>query len=341
MKKLLAVLCALAMCFALAACGENASVGDGTDHGTDVGSDTGSDTGSDVGSDVGSDTGSDDRGESGSPEEELASPLAALETIDLETAFEGKSGMLALAADFGTGYSFRWTSGVSGREKFFAGLVADIALEDKIGIEEKGLVGGGNITLGATLQAPSSEDEPLRKEFEAGIVHDGEWVVYSQMNGDEGRISIGDIGAKAEEVSGALSPLYAAVTEIFDTAAEGGTLRLGVERLLSLGFTAVVDTSDGVRVHLAASKGFFTDLLNDMLERFLPEDWLPYIPRADFRYTSNTFDITLAFDAEGKFEEYTVESNVDLGLSLQIRGLFTAESGMTQAGGFSIRRTTA
>lgn len=328
MKKWLAVFCALAMCFTLAACGEG--VAEAPEEEDNI---------------VENDSHENNFGGSSetvpSEEEEREASLAALETIDLKTAFEGQSGMLAVAADFAAGYTFRWTSGLSGREKFFAGLVADVALDDMIGITENGLSGGGSVTFGGSLQAPSSEDEPLRKQFEAGIVHDGEWVVYTQSNGDEGRISIGDIGAKAEEFSGALSPVYAAVTEVLDTAAEGGTLRLGVERLFSLGFTAVVDTSDGIKVHLAATKSFFTDLLNDMLEGFLPEDWLQYIPRADVRYTSQKLDLTLAFDAEGKFEEYTVQSDVNLGLSLEVRGLFTAESGMTQAGGFSIRRTAA
>ena len=282
--------------------------------------------------------------------EPAVSPLAMLESVSLETAFgdtEAPSWSYALqvAAALSAEYSFRWTSEISGREKFYAGLAAEASLADTFGVSASetsplgfDLFGGGTAGLMFSYTGPKSDSAPAVKNFEAGIRHDGDLVWYAREGEAEKSMDISAVSAYLADAAG--SKVYARIIEAAETIPEelekGFSLRVGVEKLIDLGFTVAIDDSAGLAVHITAGKGFFTDLLNDALEAFLPADWLKYIPRADFRYTSTDLDITIAFDENGLFKEYSIKNNVKLGLSLEIRGLFLCESTVGTGGSFSV-----
>ncbi len=283
------------------------------------------------------------------PEEQI-SPLALLESVSLETAFGDTaepswSYALQIAGALSAEYSFRWTSEISGREKFYAGLAAEASISDTLGVRASDanplgfdLFGGGAAGLAFTYTGPGSDSEPVEKNFEAGIRHDGDLVWYAREGEAEKNIDISTISEYLSEA--AQLEVYAGIMEAVETIPaeleKGLSLRVGVEKLIDLGFTVEIDDTAGLTVRIVAEKGFFTDLLNDALEEFLPADWLKYIPRADFRYTSTDFDITIAFDENGLFKEYTVKNDVQLGISLEVRGLFLCESTMGTGGTFSV-----
>ncbi len=285
-------------------------------------------------------------GEAPAPE---VSPLAALEAVRLDTAFGDPAEAewayaLQVAAALSAGYSFRLMSELSGKEKFYAGLAAEVTLADTLGIRASensplgfDLFGGGTAGLAFSYTCPKSDAAPTQKNYEAGFYHDGDLIWYAR-EGEKKSIDISAVSSYLAAAAG--SEVYARIIEAAETIPaeleKGLSLRVGVEKLIDLGFAVAIDDSAGLTVHITAGKGFFTDLLNDALEQFLPAEWLKYIPRADFRYTSTDLDITVAFDEKGLFREYTVQNDVALGLSLEVRGLFLCESTVQTGGSFSV-----
>ncbi len=286
--------------------------------------------------------------------QETVSPLAVLETIDVKEAFgdreqEGWSFALQTSADVSATYEFRWTSGISGKEKFYAGLTGAAALEDIVGMRSSDrndlgvdLFGGGSAGLEFRYTGPKSDAEPLTKDFTAGFRHDGDLVWYAGADGTEHSLDRDAFAGYLDAAmhSDVLARLVEAAQTIPAEIEKGFTLRVAVEKLIDLGFTVEIDDSDGLTVRISADEGFFTDLLNDTLASFLPDEWVQYIPRTDFRYTSTVFDVTLAFDADGLFKEYSVQSSVDVGLTLKVPALFECESGVGVSGGFSVKAYT-
>lgn len=283
------------------------------------------------------------------PDAPAVSPLAALDKIEISQAFgdttaEGWSFALRSAGSADAAGSFRWTSQVSGREKFYSELGAGVSLDDTFGIRSGGnasgidLFGGGNATLALRYTDPKPDFELNEKTFTAGFKHDGGLILYTDADGTEKQVTLGEIKEKLNVLTGnaTLKRISEAVETVPENVKKGLSLRLAVEKLIDLGFTFEIDDGDGLTIKLIAKRAFFTDLLNDLLEEFLPEDWLPYIPRADFGYKSTDFEITLAFDGNGLFSEYSISGDIALELSLEVRNLFKCESGFTFESGFSI-----
>lgn len=278
-----------------------------------------------------------------------ASPLAALDSIEISRAFgdTGESGWsfaLSSAGTTGATSSFKWISEISGREKFYSELGFEAGLDDKFGLRKGDgatgvdLFGGGNASLALKYTGPKSDSEPLEKTLNAGFEHDGEFILYAGADGEEKQVTLGEIKEKLNTLTQneALAQIAEAALTVPEGVKKGLSLRLSVEKLTELGFTVEIDDSDGLAVKLIAEKAFFTYLLNDLLEEFLPEDWLPYIPRADFGYKSTDFVIALSFDGNGLFREYSVSGDISLELSLEVRDLFKCESGFTFKSAFSV-----
>ncbi len=273
------------------------------------------------------------------------SPLAALDKIEVSKAF-GDGGSFAMRAEGNTEYShnFKWTSEVTETERFYSELGLKATLGDELGIRktEAGgaeLFGGGNAGLDIEYIGPKSDSEPYNKTFETGFKHDGDFIVYAGSDGEEHSVNISELIKKSGEVltDKTVARIAEAVETVPENLKKGMTLRFSVEKLLELGFKAEIDQTDGLAVRIVADRGFFNGLLNDMLEEFLPEKWLGYIPRADFGYETTDFDIKLAFDKNGLFKEYAFSSDCKLTLSLEVRGLFLCESAIRLGGGMSVR----
>lgn len=286
--------------------------------------------------------GTQDTGGTPSGKEPAASPLAALDKIEIGKAFgnteeSGWSFALTAAGNSNYSYDFKWTSEISGREKFYSALALGMSVDDTLGMRSAGqgalgvdLFGGGNAGLDFTYTGPKSDSEPLVKSYSAGFKHDGDLIFYAGADGTERQASISELLQKADDLSDAtLRHIIAAVRTIPDNVQKGLSLRLAVEKLIDLGFSFTIDDSDGLTITLVAEKAFFTELINDMLFEFLPEDWLPYIPRADLGYRSTDFAIALAFDKNGLYREYSVSGDLSLELSLEVRDLFKCESRFT------------
>lgn len=284
------------------------------------------------------------------PEEGPAlSPLAALDAVDLSSAFGDRSAegwSFAFKAEGGLNgsYAFRLTSEISDEEKINLQCDAGVGLEDLFGIrsgEEDAdavLFGGGQASLHLGYRGPDESSEPLSKDFEVGFRHDGDLVWYAGEGESETAISLSALKAEIEEAAAmeTFKRMEDALLVIPEELNKGASLRLAVEKLIDLGFTAEIDDSDGLAVSLKANAGFYTDLLNDMLETFLPAKWLSYLPRADFGYERTLFDIRLAFGADGIFKEYSMSGDVALTASLEVRDLFFSESVITAGGHFSV-----
>lgn len=281
--------------------------------------------------------------------EPAVSPLAALDKIEIAEAFgnteeSGWSFALTAAGDSGYSHNFKWTSKISGREKFYSELGIGVSIDDTFGMRSAGqgalgveLFGGGNAGLDLKCTVPKSDSDPWVKSFKAGFRHDGDLVLYVDSDGTEHSVTIGEIYNKINDTAdGSLKSIIGAAETIPDNVKKGLSLRLSVEKLIDLGFSFEIDDSDGLKITLTAEQAFCNVLLNDLLLEFLPDDWVPYIPRADFGYSSTDFVITLAFDANGLFKEYSVYSDVALSLSLEVPALFKCESGIAFKSGFSI-----
>lgn len=279
----------------------------------------------------------------------LVSPLAVLDTVDVSAAFgageaEGWSFALCAAGDLNASYGFLLTSQVSGKEKLNAEFCAGIGLEDLFGIRSSernalgiDLFGGGKASLSLQARAPKKDSEPLIKSFEVGFRHDGDFIWYTEKGEEESKTSLSGLKDRIENaaMTEAFERMENAFRTIPEEVSKGLSLRLAVEKLIDLGFTVAIDDTDGIKVSIVANAGFYTDLINDLLENFIPSEWLTYLPRADFRYEKTAFEIELAFDERGIFEEYSMSSDVSLAASLEVRGLFVCESSLKLGGGLS------
>lgn len=290
--------------------------------------------------------------ESGYPSvraDDKVSPLAALDKIEIADAFgdsDSKDWSFALRATGNADYSYdlKWTSEITDSEKFYIGLSAGANIDDTFGIrsakdgEGIDLFGGGKAGVDIGYTAPKSDSEPRSKSFDVGFRHDGDLILYTDTDGTEKSITVSALSdkANAEFTDRAMQEIAGAVMSIPEDVKKGLSLRLAVENLIELGFTAEIDDSQGLTVRLVATHGFFTGLLNDMLEELLPEDLLTYIPRADFGYSSTDFEITLAFDESGLFKEYSFSSDAVLSFSLEVRRLFVCESHLKFGCGMSV-----
>lgn len=277
------------------------------------------------------------------------SPLAVLDNIETDKTFgdaeeSGWSFALTAAGTSDYSYDFKWTSHISGREKFYSALALGMSVDDTFGMRSAGsgelgveLFGGGNAGLNFTYVGPESDSEPIVKSYGADFTHDGDLILYTGGDGTERQTSVGELAQTADDYSDeTLRHIIAAVRTIPDNVKNGLSLRLAVEKLIDLGFGFTIDDSDGLKITLVAERAFFTELINDMLFEFLPEDWLPYIPRADFGYRTTDFAITLALDQNGLFREYSVSCNLSLELSLDVPDLFKCESGFAFESAFSL-----
>lgn len=280
-------------------------------------------------------------------ESPVISPLAALDAVDVSAAFGDRDAervfAVKAAGDLYASYGFRLTSQITDEEKadFECGL--GIGVNDLFGICFSGsdahglnLLGGGEASLFLNYRG-SAEADPVQKSFDVGFRHDGDLIWYVGENGGEAQVSL---SALKEMIEGA------AMTETFERMenafmvipeelTKGASLRFAVEKLIDLGFTAEIDDTDGVAVTLKANAGFYSGLLNDMLESFIPATWLDYLPRADFGYERTVFDIKLVFDGDGIFKEYSMSSDVALTASLEVRKLFYSESTIKAGGDLS------
>ncbi len=291
------------------------------------------------------------QGESGreEPQKPAVSPLALLDAVDVSAAFgdreaEGWSFGLKAEGGLNASYGFDLTSQISGREKLNTECGIEVGIEDLFGLRSNennafgfNLFGGGKASLALHYRGPDRDSDPLLKNFEAGFRHDGDLIWYAGEGENESKISLTELkeklGAAAmTETFGRMGDAFAVIPE---ELSKGVSLRLAVEKLIALGFTAEIDDSDGVAVSLKANAGFYTDLLNDMLEELLPSDWLTYLPRADFGYERTVFNIRLAFGKDGLFQEYSMSSDVALTASLEVRNLFVSHSVLKSGGDLS------
>lgn len=290
------------------------------------------------------------------PEQPAVVPLALLDEVDIPVAFgddgtEDWSFSLGAEGNFETSYTLQYISEITGKERFYTKLGADLSWEDAIGLRAEpqsalgfSLFGGGSVGVRGSLVAPSSTSGERAIDCNAGFVHDGfnlkligsaDVLPQDAEEGSTDAFLLGELGKFLTERG--VFRTFMDTAEAIPEGLREGELRLAVEKLVSLGFRAEISSEGGLFVRLTAGHAFYTDLLNDMLEEFLPEDWLPYIPRADVRYESTDFSITLAFDEEGIFEEYTVESDCSLQVSLEIRGLFVCSGTLAYGGTYTLR----
>ena len=285
------------------------------------------------------------------PEKEypVVSPLAILDAVDVSAAFgdrdaEGWSFALKGEGDLTASYGFRLTSEISNEEKVNLECGLGIGLEDLFGLRSQdnnasgfGLFGGGEVSLFLNYRGPAEDSDPVSKSLDVGFRHDGDLIWYAGEDESEMQTSLSELKAKVEET--AMAETFERMENAFMVIPEelnkGASLRFAVEKLIDLGFTVEIDDSDGVAVTLKAGAGFYTDLLNDMLEEFIPAKWLDYLPRADFGYERTVFNIKLAFGGDGLFKEYSMSSDVALTASLEVRKLFDSESTIKVGGELS------
>ncbi len=278
------------------------------------------------------------------------SALAVLDTVDVSAAFgdrdaEGWSFALKAAGNLGASYGFCLTSEISDEEKLNVECGLGVGLEDLFGIRSDdtnafgfGLFGGGQASLVLNYRGPDGDSEPVRKSFDVGFRHDGDLIWYAGEGESETQTTLESLKTRIEEAAAAetFGRMENAFLTVPEQLQKGASLRFAVEKLIDLGFTAEIDDTNGVAVTLKAGAGFYSDLLNDMLEEFIPAKWLDYLPRADFGYERTVFDIRLAFDENGIFEEYSMSADVVLTASLEVRSLFFSESRLTFGGGLSL-----
>lgn len=271
------------------------------------------------------------------------SPIAILDTISVPEAFgddgtDDWSFALQTEAEAGIDLSLGWTSRISGEERFKGTLGGDIYARDLIGIRSDenspvgaDLFGAGAIGVNLRYSGPLPESEVKEKNFEASITHDADWI-YA----DGEKISVDSLGGGFAGIDiSSLSKINEAVTAVPQAIADGFNFKVGVERLIDLGFSAEVETENGISVTLTANHGFYTDLANDFLLGFLPEDWIEYIPRLDVRYTATDFVITLAFDENGLFKQFSVRNDINLEVELKTF-LFDIKGGIADHGSLSV-----
>lgn len=278
------------------------------------------------------------------------SPLAALDRVNVSAAFgdreaAGWSFALKAEGDMTAAYGFSLTSEISDEEKLNLECGLGVGLQDVFGVRSDdgndfgfGLFGGGNANLALNYRGPAADSDPVQKSFDVGFRHDGDLVWYAGEGDEETKITLSDLQTQLQDA--AVTETFARMERAFAVIPEeikkGASLRFAVEKLIDLGFTAQIDDTDGIAVSLTANAGFYTDLLNDMLEEFLPAKWLDYLPRADFGYERTFLNIKLAFDENGIFKEYSMSSDVAVTASLEVRNLFYSESTVKVGGGFTL-----
>ena len=286
------------------------------------------------------------------PQKEQVSPLAVLDTVDIPAAFGVRAGedwsfAFRLTSDYAVEHFGSVHTGMEDTELLSITLGADFQVDYLLGLrasEERAtgfdLFGGGSVGLGLRYIGLTSSAEPIEKRIEAGVYNDADWIYYSRLDdGQEGKFALLELEQRAYDLvqSKALERLATAAKTIPNTLSQGLSLRVGVEKLIELGFRAEIDTSAGLKIRLVGTTALFTDLLNDTVEELLPAEYLLYLPRLDFRYRATEFDVTLAFNENGLFEEYSVYSDVDLSSELRIRGVVSFGSGVRVGGGFSAK----
>lgn len=274
--------------------------------------------------------------------------LAVLDAIDVPAAFgvsdaEEWSFALNASGDLAASYGFVLTSELSDSEKLNLEYGAGIGLEDLIGVRSKDnaqgaeLFGGGEVSLSLYYRGPYGDSDPASKTFAAGFRHDGDFVAYAGEDGKELKTSLSELKEKIGEA--AMTETFERMENAFAVIPEelekGVSLRFAVEKLIDMGFAAEIDDTDGITLSLRANAGFYTGLINDMFEEFIPAEWLDYIPRVDLGYEKTFFDIELSFDANGRFREYSMSSDVALTASLRVRNVFCAASGLNIGGGLA------
>lgn len=277
------------------------------------------------------------------------SPLAVLDTVEIDSAFGDRTAAdwsfaLQAEGEIAASYSFLLNSELTDSEKLNLIFGGAVNVGDLLGIrsaeeEGVGLFGGGNVGLALSYRGPHADDEPLTKDYTVGFRHDGDLVWYAGEGDKKESISLSKLQEKVRSL--AALETFERVETAFSTIPEelqkGVSLRLAVEKLIDLGFSVNIDETDGIAVTLQASEAFYTDLLNDMLERFIPAEWLQYLPRADFRFEKTAFRILLSFDKDGMFKEYSMSSDLSLASVLTVRGLFSSTSAIGMSGSFAIR----
>lgn len=278
-----------------------------------------------------------------------ASPFAALDKIDLKTAFSNDGGQKSVGlktnAQIDTEISARLYSELSDSEKFSVTVGAGIFADDLLGVRfsdqtasNATLYGGGSIGVTGRFRGPYSSSGVSEKTLKAEIYHDGEWVFLTTQSGEQTSIAASELGGYLADMAGSatLERVLDAATVLPETAAKGLDLHAGVEKLIDLGFTAQVTETDGVCLRVSAKAGLYTDLFNDAIESVLPAEWLKYLPRIDVRYDSDLIELLLSFDANGTFRSYSLASDVRVEADLRIRGLFSFTSSYSLRGGFTV-----
>lgn len=258
-------------------------------------------------------------------------PVSLLDDIDVAAAFgddgtDDWSFAISTRGEMGAEFSLSFISNVTDNEKFHTELSAEAYLTDAIGLKSNpenavgfDVAGEGAVGVNLGYLGPLSDGERVVKNFEAGLTHDADWLYFKSGDGSEESYALDGIvkTAASELKSEMFSDIVTAAMTVPENLKNGFGLRFAVEKLIDLGFKAEISEEDGVSVRLSATKGYFTDLLNDALYGLLPVDWLDYIPRLDLRYTSDVFDIFLAFDADGVFKEFSVYNDVNINISYQ------------------------
>lgn len=289
------------------------------------------------------------QGEEKIPQDPPVSPLAILDTVDVSAAFgdraeEGWSFSLQAAGEWNASYGFSLLSEISDEEKVNVEFGCGAGLSDLLGLRsaedsvDVDLFGGGEANFTLYYRGPKSDSESVSKNLTAGFRHDGDLIWYAEEGEPETSTSLAALKEQIQSAAGMMTfeRMQTAATLIPEELEKGVSLRVAVEKLICLGFAVQIDDTDGIAITLQADKGFYTDLLNDLLEELIPAKWLKYIPRADLRYEKTVFNLRLAFDENGLFRAYSMESDVSLTTALEVRGLFGSESTVKAAGAFSL-----
>lgn len=277
--------------------------------------------------------------------------MSLLKNFDIKKAFgntddENFSFAMNLNGNLESSYVIDLVTLPANDEIFYSKVKAKLFVDDSLGLRKNeeatlgfDLFGKGVIGLNVGCIIPKSDSEEVQSEFKIGLKHDANWF-YILNDKEEPIEQMETIEFKnylTKKLNNKLmSNMIDTASIIPESLANGLNLNLAVEKLIDLGFSLQIDTSDGLYIHLNASTDLFTDLLNEFIEEILPDSILKYIPRIDLSYEANQFDITLAFDSNGIFKEYTIFSDVDLGFSFAIRNIFECSSHIVNGGSLSV-----
>lgn len=281
------------------------------------------------------------------------SPLAVLDNVDVEKAFGDTSAAdwsfaLQTEGDLSASYSMDFAVMMNG-ETISTGDVAlngALSFNDILGLrssEEDGpdLFGGGAVQLSFSAEGFSKDGEPVKGNYGIGFCHDGETVLYADNNGEEGSISLSDVQKKIENVAAlkTFSRMETAFSTIPEELQNGVSLRVAVEKLIAMGFTVKIDAQNGLAITLQATEAFYTVLINDILQQAFG-GFAEGLPRADISFEKTVFDIRLAFDRNGLFKEYSMESDTRLSASLNAENAASFHCSVGTSGSFAVRAYT-